>query len=261
MAGEYNTYGSDGGYRGYNNEGRGQGGYGGQGGQGGGGDRGHRGGGDRGPDRGGRGNGRGRGRGDGRGDGGGGRSRRPGIPLSSLDPNLTSFSHKVIGIATEIHTVLGPGFDEAIYMTALKNEMVAQGVRFKQNHALEVKFKDQVVGTSTIDLFIEDQFLVSVVARPGDIGGGERAALRAQLKAADLVLGLIVSFGGRRLKDGLVRVLNVEKLKRERPGEFDQHDEDGDEGAAPAPHGGEWEDSGSPETFGDGRSVNFDDRV
>ncbi len=253
MAGEYNTYGSDGGYRGYNTDGRGQG----QGGQGGhGGDRGHRGGGGRG-----NGGGRGRGRGDGRDGRGDGRSRRPGIPLSSLDPNLTSFSHKVIGIATEIHTVLGPGFDEATYMTALKNEMVAQGLRFKQNHAFEVKFKDQVVGSTTIDLFIEEQFLVSVVARPGDIGGGERAALRAQLKAADLVLGLIVSFGGRRLKDGLVRVLNVEKLKRERPGEFDQHDEEGDEGAAPAAHSGEWEDTGPPETFGDGRSVNFDDRV
>ncbi len=258
MAGEYNTYGSDGGYRGYNDGGRGNGGQGGHGG----GDRGgHRGGGDRGGDRGNRGGGRGRGRGDGRDGRGDGRSRRPGIPLSSLDPNLTSFSHKVIGIATEIHTVLGPGFDEATYMTALKNEMVAQGLRFKQNHAFEVKFKDQVVGTTAIDLFIEEQFLVSVVARPGDIGGGERAALRAQLKAADLVLGLIVSFGGRRLKDGLVRVLNVEKLKRERPGEFDQHDEEGEEGVAPAAHTGEWEDTGPPETFGDGRSVNFDDRV
>ena len=112
MAGEYNTYGSsESGNRGYG-ESRGpssdRGGMGG----GGGGSRGD-----------GRGRGRGRGRGDGRdgrGDGrGDGRSRRPGIPLSSLDPNLTGFSHKVIGIATEIHTVLGPGFDEATYMTAL----------------------------------------------------------------------------------------------------------------------------------------------
>jgi GxxExxY protein len=247
MAGEYNTYGSDYGHNSYNNNDRGGGGGGG-----------------------GRGNGRGRGggggggRGRGRGDGnrGEGRSRRPGIPLSSLDPNLTGFSHKVIGIATEIHTVLGPGYDEATYMTALKNEMTAQGVRFRENHAFDVKFKDQVVGKTTIDLFIEDQFLVSVVARPGDIGGGERSTLRAQLKAADLVLGLIVSFGGRRLKDGLVRVLNVEKLKRERPGEFDQHEEDNHEGEeGQAPRGGEWEDAGPGDSFGEGRAVNFDDRI
>ena len=254
MAGEYNTYGSDGGNRG----GGSGGGYGDSRGSDRGGDRS---GGDRGDNRGyrggGGGGGRGRGRGDGRGDG---RSRRPGIPLSALDPNLTGFSHKVIGMATEIHTVLGPGYDEATYMTALKNEMTAQGVRFVQNHSFDVKFKDQIVGTSTIDLFIEDQFLVSVVARPGDIGGGERAVLRAQLKAADLVLGLIVSFGGRRLKDGLVRVLNVEKLKRERPGEFDQHDDEGEE-AAPAARAAEWDDAATPESFGDGRSVNFDDRV
>jgi hypothetical protein len=234
MAGEYNTYGSDGGYRGYGDGNRNQ-------------DRGGGGGG---------GGGRGRGRGRGRGDGP--RSRRPGIPLSALDANLTGFSHKVIGIATEIHTVLGPGYEEATYLEALKNEMTAQGIRFKQNHSFDVKYKERIVGTTTVDFLIEDQFLVSIVSRPGEIGGGERATLRAQLKAADLVLGLVVSFGGRRLKDGLVRVLNVEKLKRERPGEFDQHMEEGEEHSE-AP-GGEWDDSAPGESFGDGRSVNFDDR-
>ena len=139
MAGEYNTYGSDGGNRG----GGSGGGYGDNRGSDRGGDRGdnrgYRGGG-------GGGSGRGRGRGDSRGDG---RSRRPGIPLSALDPNLTGFSHKVIGMATEIHTVLGPGYDEATYMTALKNEMTAQGVRFVQNHSFDVKFMRDYVAAGT----------------------------------------------------------------------------------------------------------------
>jgi len=50
--------------------------------------------------------------------------------------------------------------------------------------------------------------------------------MRSQLKAANLDLGLIINFGERRLKDGLVRVVNVEKITKEKGLSFD-HDEDG----------------------------------
>lgn len=145
---------------------------------------------------------------------GGGREggQRRGIPLSELDPTLTSISHKVIGCARDVHIALGGGYDESTYMTALQQEMRAQGVNFKHNHSIPVKYKDQVVGHSICDLFIEDRFIVDVMARYGEVSGAERSVLRAQLKAADLELGLIINFAGRLLKDGLVRVLNVDKI-------------------------------------------------
>ena len=52
--------------------------------------------------------------------------------------------------------------------------------------------------------------------RDREIGSHERNALRAQLRAADVELGLIINFGERRLKDGLVRVLNPDKLNEMR---------------------------------------------
>ncbi|MBS0188076.1 MAG: GxxExxY protein [Planctomycetes bacterium] len=176
---------------------------------------------------------RGEGRGDGRGGYGYGRGRqqggrdggqRRGIPLSELDPTLTSISHKVIGCARDVHIALGGGYDESTYMTALQQEMRAQGVNFKHNHSIPVKYKDQVVGHSICDLFIEDRFIVDVMARYGDVSGAERSVLRAQLKAADLELGLIINFAGRLLKDGLVRVLNVDKINAAKgiaPGSYD----------------------------------------
>lgn len=174
--------------------------------------------------------------------------QRRGIPLSALDPNLTAASHKVIGCATEIHTALGPGYEESVYVEALKNELAAQGISFKEKHAFEVKYKDKVVGKTVVDLFIEDKFILDVSTTHGEIGGGERAVLRAQLKAADLMLGLVMSFGGRRLKDGLVRVLNVEKFKAEHGGEFGEEDwSEGD-------HGGEHHEEGHD------RTVDFDER-
>ena len=206
MSENYGGYGGGGG--GYGGGGGGGGGYGGggRGGRGGGGG-GYGGGGGGGGGRGGRGGG-----GGGYGGGGGGGGERRGIPLSDLDPALTSISHKVIGCARDVHVALGPGYDQSCYMAALQAEMTAQGVKFKTNHVLDVKYKDAKVGTTTADLFIEERFIVTVLARYGEVGTNERSALRAQLKSADLELGLIINFGGRLLKDGLVRVLNVEKL-------------------------------------------------
>lgn len=169
---------------------------------------------------------RGDSRGGGRGRGGRGQRERRGIPLSELDPALTAISHKVIGAATEVHVDLGPGFDRQVYMNALQGELAALGIPFVTGHTFNVKFKDRVIGSITSDLFVDGKFLVSIAADPRDVGPGERSALRAQLKAADLILGLVINFGGRRLKDGLVRVINIDKLRLERG---DLFDDEGDE--------------------------------
>lgn len=204
MSGDYQGgYGGQGGGGGYG-RGRGRGGYGGGGGGGGYG-------GDRGGDRG----------------GGGGRERR-GIPLSDLDPALTAVSHKVIGCARDVHVALGSGYAESVYIEALKNEMSAQGIPFQVAHAIPVKYKDAVVGQVIADFFIDGKFILEVMAEPREVSGGDRSALRAQLKAADLTLGLIINFAGRLLKDGLVRVLNVDKINAERGDDYvdDGHDHD-----------------------------------
>jgi GxxExxY protein len=136
---------------------------------------------------------------------------RRGIPLSDLDPKLTEASRRLIGCAIEVHKAMGAGYESAHYLEALKAELDANGVTYKANHAFPVKYREREVGQVRADLFVDDLFLVKLMARPGPITI-ERIDLRAQLKAADLDLGLIVNFAQKRLKEGLVRVLNVEKL-------------------------------------------------
>ncbi len=157
--------------------------------------------------------------------GGGGDRERRGTPLSELDPALTEVSRKVIGCAIEVHMELGPGYSEEVYLNALKMELDAQQVGYKVGHSFDVYFDDKVVGTSVADLWVGDRFIVELLARPGEIGSFERNALRAQLRAADVELGLIINFGERRLKDGLVRVLNPDKLNELRgDGHEDEHE-------------------------------------
>lgn len=147
------------------------------------------------------------------GTGGGGGGARRGVPLSELDPALTAVSHKVIGCARDVHMNLGQGHDKAVYAEALKKEFAAQGITFASNVAFPVKFKDHEVGSAVADLHVDNRFLVEVLSQPGEVDSWQRLQLRAKLKAADVELGLILNFGGRLMKDGLVRVLNPDKIK------------------------------------------------
>lgn len=160
--------------------------------------------------------------------------RRGGMPLSELDPALTDMSRRVIGCAIEVHKALGPGYPIEVYTKALHQELTDQGIGFKADHALDVSYKGKTVGSVKAGLFVGDRFIVELLARVGEVGTAERAALRAELRAADLELGLVINFGERRLKDGLVRVLNPDKLnalrdEREEEDDDEYEDEDDDE--------------------------------
>jgi GxxExxY protein len=145
-----------------------------------------------------------------------GRHERRGVPLSALDPTTTEASRKVIGAAIEVHRALGPGFPREVYAAALRQELDAVGVKYEVGRKLPVRYKDRTIGEVSADLYVEGRFIVTVQATTGPVGTPERLALRAQLKAADFELGLIVNFGERRLKDGLVRVVNIDKLRTEK---------------------------------------------
>lgn len=168
--------------------------------------------------------GRGRG-GHGGGRGGYRRDDRRGTPLTDLDPALTDMSRRVIGCAIEVHKALGPGYPLEVYANALKSELTEQGIDFKTDHAFEVNYKGKKVGQVNAGLFVGDRFIVELLARVGEVGTAERSDLRAELRAADLELGLVINFGERRLKDGLVRVLNPDKLNAMR----EEHEDDDDE--------------------------------
>lgn len=168
------------------------------------------------------------------GHGGGGGERR-GVPLSDLDPALTEVSRKVIGCAIEVHKELGPGFPAGIYRKALTLMLEDEDVSYVLDKAFDVEFDGDKVGEVVADLYAGERFLVTIMAEHSEMGIGTqpRAELRAQLRAADLELGLIINFGERRLKDGLVRVLNPDKLnalKGNDEGDAYEDDDEGDEG-------------------------------
>lgn len=155
--------------------------------------------------------------------------RRPTLRNDELDPALTEVSRAVIGCAIEIHKALGPGFDKSVYERALGIELKDADVKFDPNYAFSVHYGGEDIGEHHVSFFVDERFVVQVLAADREISGFDRTVLRSQLRAADLELGLIINFHRRRLKDGgLVRVLNPDKLEALR-GSDDVDDADYDD--------------------------------
>ncbi len=152
-----------------------------------------------------------------------GAGRRPTLRNDELDPALTDVSRKVIGCAIELHNALGPGFDRSVYENALSVELRENGVSHVVDHRFPIVYGGETIGEHRVSFYVDDRFVVQVLAEDHEVSGFQRTALRSQLRAADLELGLIINFHRRRLKDGgLVRVLNPDKLEHLRGDEDDE---------------------------------------
>jgi GxxExxY protein len=159
--------------------------------------------------------------------------RKPTLKDDELDPALSEVSRTVIGCAIDIHKTLGPGFHRSVYEKALGVELKGHNVEHAINHHFDVMYKGQKVGEHEVSLYVDSRFAVQVMAEDRDLSGFDRDALRAQLRAAELDLGLIINFNRRRLRDGLVRVLNpdrIEQLRGDQHGDYDDYEDDHDGG-------------------------------
>ena len=78
--------------------------------------------------------------------------------------NLDVLAHRVIGVAIEVHRVLGPGYLESVYEEAMAVELEIQRIGFNRQLAFAVPYKDKNVGEGRIDFLIEGSLIVELKA-------------------------------------------------------------------------------------------------
>jgi len=59
----------------------------------------------------------------------------------------------------EVHRLLGPGFLESVYQTALAHELRLMGTPFEQQKRLTVGYKDMVVGEYITDFVVDGKIM------------------------------------------------------------------------------------------------------
>jgi len=105
----------------------------------------------------------------------------------------------VIGAAMEVHKILGPGFLEAVYQTALERELALRSIPFEQKVKLPVTYKDIAVGIYEADLVIDHKFIVEIKA-VSKLNASHQAQAIHYLAATGLRLALLLNFGADSLE-------------------------------------------------------------
>jgi len=106
---------------------------------------------------------------------------------------LEALVEKVIGAAYEVSNVLGAGFLEKLYETALIEELGLRGIRAQPQVLFPVTYKGKHIGTYMADLVVEGRLLVEVKC-VDQLGNEQLAQCLNYLKASGIKLGLLINF-------------------------------------------------------------------
>jgi GxxExxY protein len=114
-------------------------------------------------------------------------------------------TEEVIGAAIEVHKVLGPGLLESVYEECLCHELSLRGVSFRRQVDLPIAYEGvRLQSGHRLDMVVEDEVVVEVKSVE-DLLPVHEAQLLTYLRLSGKRVGLVINFGARVLKDGIVR--------------------------------------------------------
>lgn len=115
-------------------------------------------------------------------------------------------THRIIGCAMKVHSVLGNGFQEVIYQRALAIEMAKLELKFVREMEMPIFYDDIHIGTRRVDFFVEDCIMLELKALI-NLEEVHLAQAMNYCQAYNLPLGLLINFGSKSLQ--YKRVYNI----------------------------------------------------
>ena len=105
----------------------------------------------------------------------------------------------VIGVAIEVHKILGPGFLESVYDEAFAIELDLRNIHYERQRSIDIFYKGKLAKHFVCDFIIENLVVVELKALL-QLGDVEKAQILNYLKATRLPVGLLLNFGTRSLE-------------------------------------------------------------
>jgi len=122
--------------------------------------------------------------------------------------NENELSHKIIGVAIDLHRNIGPGLLESAYQSALRHDLQSAGLEVRNQVPLPFNYKDVRLDVGyRIDLIVNDKVLIEVKAIE-DLAPVHHAQTLTYLRLSGLKLGLLINFNVKTLKDSIHRIVN-----------------------------------------------------
>jgi len=117
-------------------------------------------------------------------------------------------AHEIVDAAYRIHTTLGPGLLESVYVQTLAWELQQKGCKVAQQVDLPVTYQEVRLETGfRIDLLVDDKVIVEVKSVE-TLSPVHKKQLLTYLRLADKRLGVLINFNVFLIKDGISRIAN-----------------------------------------------------
>ena len=118
-------------------------------------------------------------------------------------------SHKIIGLAIDVHKSLGPGLLESAYKECLFYEIKQSGISVIKEKPMPLIYKEVTMDCGyRIDLVIMDKLVVEVKS-VDCLNEIHIAQTLTYIKLGGFNLGLLINFNTILLKDGIKRLINT----------------------------------------------------
>ena len=117
-------------------------------------------------------------------------------------------SNAIIGLAIQVHTVLGPGLVESAYKECLHYKICKSGLYVEKEKPMPLIFEEVKLECGyRIDLLVERKLAIEIksVEALNDI---HLAQTLTYMKLGNYKLGLLLNFNVLKLKEGIKRVVN-----------------------------------------------------
>jgi GxxExxY protein len=123
-----------------------------------------------------------------------------------MDEN--QISKIVVDCCCKIHTTLGPGLLESVYLEILTYELKKSGLKCEKEVGIAVHYEDIKLDLGfRADLIVNNLLIVELKAVE-KVLPVHKKQLTTYLKLTGMKLGLLVNFNVNLIKDGIERVVN-----------------------------------------------------
>lgn len=117
-------------------------------------------------------------------------------------------ANKVIGLAINIHSTLGPGLLESAYQECLYYKIQKSGFKVEKEKPMPLIFEEVKLDCGyRIDLLVENKLVIEIKSVDA-INDIHLAQTLTYMKLGNYKLGLLINFNVDLLKNGIKRVAN-----------------------------------------------------
>ena len=135
-----------------------------------------------------------------------------GEPLR-ISQKTQNAAHLSVDISFRIHCELGPGLLESAYESCFAHELSLIGLPYERQRKVPLHYKGLQIESGYRADFLIDQELLVEIKTVDQIIPIHQAQLITYLKLLRKPLGLLINFNEVLIKDGIHRILNVNRKR------------------------------------------------